>query len=874
MLLAVGAVHHRLIRDGKRMRASIVVEAGDVREDHHIACLIGYGASAVNPYLAFEVVAREMSRRGMSTPAALRNYAGALESGLLKIMAKMGIASIASYCGAQIFEAIGLDPDLVSTRFAGTACRLGGVGTKEIARDVLAFHTQALKKSDHGLEDAGYYRYRVDGEFHAFNPSVFRALHKALRAESPESSFEDFSRTVNNRQPVTVRDLLGFRRTSPLSIDEVESAASIVGRFCASGMSHGALSREAHETIAIAMNRLGARSNSGEGGEDSTRYRRRPDGDDSNSRVKQVASARFGVTPHYLISAREIEIKISQGSKPGEGGHLPGHKVTAEIAAIRHSVPGVALISPPPHHDIYSIEDLAQLIYDLKQINPSARVSVKLVASSGVGTIAAGVAKAAADVIHIAGHDGGTGASPLGSIKNAGSPWELGLAEAHQVLKMNGLRDRVRLRTDGGLKTGRDIVIAAMLGADEFGFATAPLVALGCVMARQCHLNTCPVGIATQDRRLRERFAGKPEMVVDFFMSLAEEVRKILAGLGLQSLAEAVGRGDLLTQTRSSLSKGVSLDLKPLLVQAAGATPTAEHRANRKDHDGREPAKPPADLDHRILRDVSRALKTGRRILLSYEIRNTDRATGARLAGEIARRYSNDSLAEGTIDIKFRGSAGQSFGAFLTPGLKLMLIGEANDYAGKGMAGGEIAIRPPDEAQFDWSSNVIIGNTVMYGATGGSLFIAGRAGERFCVRNSGGNAVVEGIGDHGCEYMTAGNVVVLGEVGRNFAAGMTGGAAYVLDIDGSFESRCNQELVKLEVVSHRRDEQIIRRLVTRHYELTGSLRAREVFWNWAFFRPLFWKVITEAEMRSQMEAQEIIPAHRPEAGERRIAAAE
>jgi glutamate synthase (ferredoxin) len=840
MLLAVGAVHHHLIREGNRMRVSLVAETGEAREDHHFACLIGCGANAVNPYLAFEVIAHEVSRRGMSVAGALRNYKAAVENGLLKIMSKMGIATVASYCGAQVFEAIGLDTGLVEKYFTGTPSRIGGARLREITRDVLRFHQSAFGSSDKPrLEDAGYYRYRADGEYHAFNPAVFRALHKAAKSGDP-SQYERFREQVDHRPHAALRDLMEFRPRAPIPLDEVEPIEDIIYRFSTSGMSHGALSREAHETIAIAMNRINARSNSGEGGEDPARYRRRPNGDLANSRIKQVASARFGVTPEYLVSADELEIKISQGSKPGEGGQLPGHKVSAEIAEIRHSVPGVTLISPPPHHDIYSIEDLAQLIYDLKQINPRARIAVKLVSEAGVGTIAAGVAKAHADVIHISGHDGGTGASPLGSIKNAGAPWEMGLAETEQVLVLNGLRASVRLRVDGGLKSARDVLIAAMLGAEEFGFASPALVALGCVMARQCHLNTCPVGIATQAAHLREKFAATADMAINYFVALAEDVRRALAGLGFRSLEEIIGQSRLLMEKPDAhLPKGVKLNLFPIIAQAAW---TGERNFHSIEFGNRVVE---ASLDDQILKDAMDAIAQARPVALSYKIRNTDRAVCAKVAGEIARRYGNAGLADGIIALTFHGSAGQSFGAFAIRGMRLTLIGEANDYVGKGMGGGEIVIRPPDETIFDWSENVIVGNTVMYGATGGALFAAGRAGERFCVRNSGGVAVVEGAGDHGCEYMTAGTVVVLGQVGRNFAAGMTGGTAFVLDAEGSFQKNCNHELVKLEPVISDDDARILRTLIERHYDLTASRRARELLWHWSARLPRFWKVVTQ-----------------------------
>jgi glutamate synthase domain-containing protein 2/glutamate synthase domain-containing protein 1/glutamate synthase domain-containing protein 3 len=850
MLLAAAAVHHRLMRAGSRMKTSIIVETGEAREDHHFACLIGYGANAVNPYLAFEIVANEIHKRGMSVPGALRNYKAAVESGLLKIMAKMGIATVASYCGAQVFEALGLDERLIEKYFTGTPSRMGGAGLREIARDMLRFHEAAYGANEQPhLEDAGYYRYRAHGEYHAYNPAVFRALHKFAKTGNI-AEFHVFQDQVGARPVMALRDLLEFRAGAPVAIDEVEQASKIVRRFSASAMSHGALSREAHETIAIAMNRIGARSNSGEGGEDPARFHQFANTDSANSRIKQVASARFGVTPEYLMSADELEIKIAQGAKPGEGGQLPGHKVTAEIAMIRHSVPGVTLISPPPHHDIYSIEDLAELIYDLKQVNPRARIAVKLVSEAGVGTVAAGVAKAYADVIHIAGHDGGTGASPLGSIKHVGTPWELGLAETQQTLVLNNLRGRIRLRVDGGLKTARDVVIAAMLGAEEFGFGTATVVALGCVMARQCHLNTCPVGIATQLKHLRERFAGKPEMVAEFFLSLAEEVRAMLASLGFHSLEQIIGRSDLLVEkTDAQLPRNAKLNIAPIIAQA-DATGTRPRRSTERRNHAPEPS-----LGDLFLRDAQPAIANAEQVALVYKIKNVHRAVGAKVAGEIARRHGNAGLKDGSVDAIFTGTAGQSFGAFNISGMRLTLIGETNDYVGKGMSGGEIIIRPPNQSRFDWADNVIAGNTVMYGATGGAMFVAGRAGERFCVRNSGGLAVVEGVGDHGCEYMTAGAVVVLGEVGRNFAAGMTGGVAYVLDVNRDFERNCNHELVRLERVANDHDEQTLRQLIAQHSELTGSKRAREVLWNWAKFKPRFWQVITQGTQAARTDSE-------------------
>jgi glutamate synthase (ferredoxin) len=852
MLLAVGAVHNHLISSGQRMSVSLIAQTGEARDDHHIACLIGCGANAVSLPLAFEAIAHEARKRGMRFSDAVTNYKKALENGLLKIMAKMGISTVAGYCGSQAFEIVGLDARLVQEYFTGAACRLSGIGLSEIARDVLRFQESARQEGDPSLENAGFFRYRNGGEYHGFNPAVFRALHRA--AKSGESKdYNAYSKEVLGRPPTVLRDLIEFGSSDdPAALGEVESVESIIARFSTSGMSLGALSRKAHETLAIAMNRMGARSNSGEGGEDSRRFKRRPGGDLANSGIKQVASARFGVTPEYLVSADELEIKIAQGSKPGEGGQLPGHKVTAEIAAIRHSVPGVTLISPPPHHDIYSIEDLAQLIYDLKQINPDARVAVKLVSEAGIGTIAAGVAKARADVIHISGHDGGTGASPLGSIKNAGTPWELGLAETQQALVMNELRGRVRLRVDGGLKTGRDVIIAAMLGAEEFGFATAAVVAVGCVMARQCHLNTCPAGIATQDRALQKKFTGTPEMVVKFFRALAEDVRHLLADLGFRSLDQIVGRSDLLRpKTNLNLPKAASFDLGPMLARAEARVEARVeghpegHRSPRR-FTAATAARSASFLQDSIEQACSEAVESGLPVTARFEIRNTDRAIGTRLAGDIARRCGDAGLPDGMIDLRFVGSAGQSFGAFNIAGLNLTLIGDANDYVGKGMAGGEIVIRPPDGSRFEWSHNVIIGNTVMYGATGGSLFAAGRAGERFCVRNSGGTAVVEGVGDHGCEYMTAGTVVVLGQVGRNFGAGMTGGVAYVLDEDESFQSRCNRELVEVSTLAES-DLLVVSSLIQRHYETTGSPRAENLLAAWASARSPLWKVVTQGE---------------------------
>lgn len=860
MLMAVGAVHHHLIRQGRRMRASLVVESAEPREDHHFACLLGYGASAVNPYLAFATIADlalKGSLNGLTPVEAVINYKKAVEEAILKIMAKMGISTLSSYQGAQIFEALGLGADLIEMCFSGTSSRIGGIGMKEVAEEALRAHAKAFhtphRVSDAGmaLEDAGYFRFRSDGEYHAFNPQVFKALHRAVRSGDYQQQYRLYSELVEHRPPVSLRDLMTCRAGNPIPLEQVEPVETIVRRFSTSAMSHGALSREAHEALAIATNRIGARSNSGEGGEAPDRYRRRANGDWPNSQIKQVASARFGVTTEYLVSATELQIKMAQGSKPGEGGQLPGHKVTEEIAAIRHSVPGVTLISPPPHHDIYSIEDLAQLIYDLRQVNPRAQISVKLVSEAGVGTVAAGVAKAHADLILISGHDGGTGASPLGSIKNAGIPWELGLAEAQQVLIINGLRSRVRLQVDGGLKTGRDVVIAAMLGAEEFGFGSAAVVALGCVMARQCHLNTCPVGIATQREDLRTKFPGQPEHVIHFLTFVAQDVREILARMGFRRLDEVVGRTDLLEcKQPKSVSKAAMVDLSRVL-----APPLAHDGHAKKTH-----VIGSSQFNDRIVEEAMEAIEQKRMVILSYPIRNTDRAIAGRLAGELALRYGDAGLPDGSIECRFEGSAGQSFGAFCVPGMRLVLTGEANDYVGKSMTGGEIIVRPSSYSLFAAHENVILGNTALYGATGGTLYAAGRAGERFCVRNSGGCAVVEGVGDHGCEYMTGGLVIVLGETGRNFAAGMTGGLAYVLDPDRKLPTRYNPELVDLEQVSTE-DVDLLRSMIVRHYERTGSRLANDILRQWDEYLALIWKVVPKSvEGRQAVKRQPFVNA--------------
>jgi glutamate synthase (ferredoxin) len=854
MLLAVGAVHHHLIAEGKRMRASIVAETGEARDVHQIALLIGYGASAVNPYLAFESVASLFyagALKDVDLNRALSNYEAAVDAGLLKILSKMGISTISAYHGAQIFEAVGLSQEVMDLCFGRTPSRVSGIGFREIGEDVLERHRHAFTSASNGsdggtrLEEGGFYRYRREGEYHAFNPEVVRALHRSVDGRDGYESHKEYSRLVASREPIALRDLMTFKKGQLIPIEEVEPVEAVMRRFNTSAMSLGALSPEAHETMAIAMNRIGGKSNTGEGGEEARRFWERRNGDNPNCAVKQVASGRFGVTPAYLAAAQELEIKIAQGSKPGEGGQLPGHKVSPYIADIRHTLPGTPLISPPPHHDIYSIEDLAQLIYDLKQANPRARVCVKLVAEEGVGTIAAGVAKGYADVIHISGQEGGTGASPLSSIKFAGVPWELGLAETQQVLVLNDLRSRVVLRTDGGLKTGRDVVVSAMLGAEEYGFGTAALLAVGCKMARQCHLNTCPTGVATQRDDLRAKYFGTPEMVIRFFTHVAQEVREILAELGFHSLDEVIGRADLLEQAPNASGRAGALDLTSIVTAAdsAGERPRRclQPRNDRADQ----------SLDEQIIRDAGEALEGRGSVRLSYEVHNQNRAVGTRLAGEIAHRYGGERLPRGSIECHLQGSAGQSFGAFLVPGVRLILTGEANDYVGKGMGGGEIAIRPSPDSKFPGHENVIMGNTVLYGATGGSLFAAGRAGERFAVRNSGAKAVVEGVGDHGCEYMTEGVVAILGETGRNFGAGMSNGVAYVLDETGLFPSRLNPEMVNMKRVHQEEDVEMLRGLIQRHVQLTGSRRGQDILDRWDHFLPLFWKVAPHAAMTEE-----------------------
>jgi glutamate synthase (NADPH/NADH) large chain/glutamate synthase (ferredoxin) len=866
-LLATGAVHHHLIRAGLRMKTSLVVETGEAREVAHFALLIGYGAGAVYPYLAFETI-DDMLERGLleeeiDRDTAHHHFIKAVGKGLFKVFSKMGISTLQSYCGAQIFEAVGLDRDFVDAHFRGTTSQVGGAGVREIGTEVMARHAFAYDQphlSDASLADGGLYHYRAHGEHHAWNPETITLLQRAARENDPET-FRRFSEQVdhNRRAGGALRGLFQFTaevaedvdsldeaasygvrssgpvRPEPIALEEVEPAENIMARFTTGAMSFGSLSREAHENLAIAMNRIGGRSNSGEGGEDSRRFHPLPNGDLARSAIKQIASGRFGVTTHYAVNADELQIKMAQGAKPGEGGQLPGHKVDEVIGRVRHSTPGVALISPPPHHDIYSIEDLAQLIFDLKNVNPGANVSVKLVSKSGVGTVAAGVAKAKADVITVSGHSGGTGASPNTSIKHAGLPWELGLAETQQALVANDLRGRVVLQTDGNLLNGRDVVTAALLGADEYAFGTAALVAEGCIMMRKCHLNTCPVGVATQDSELRKKFPGRPEDIINYFRLIAEEVRAYMAQLGARTLDDLIGRTELLVQREvPEHPKAHSLDLSPLLHQPDSDEP--RHRCQTQKHAIDD------ILDRDLIRRAEPALERGQPVEIDTPIRNRNRTAATMLAGEVAKRFGAEGLPEDTIQVTFRGIAGQSFGAFCHNGMDLTLIGDANDYVGKAMAGGRITVRLPEDSPLEPTGNIVAGNTLLYGATGGEAFIQGVVGERFGVRNSGAHAVAEGCGDHGCEYMTGGVVAVLGETGRNFAAGMSGGIAYVLDEANDFEQRLNTGMVETEAVDGD-DADTLLALVERHVQFTGSAKGREILDNWHAYLPRFVKVI-------------------------------
>jgi glutamate synthase domain-containing protein 2/glutamate synthase domain-containing protein 1/glutamate synthase domain-containing protein 3 len=845
-LLAVAAVHHAMLNKGLRHEAGLIVESGEPREVMHFCLLCGYGANAINPYMAFESL-DELKRQGelaaeMEPVQIADNYIAAIKKGILKTMSKMGISTLRSYCGAQLFEAIGLDREVVDAYFAGTSSRIRGIGLEEIAGESLQRHRAAFQPRPAAAMDldfGGEYHFRLSGERHLFNPTTVARLQHAVQNNDP-ASYAVFAKAINEQAKslCTLRGLFEFAKGDPVPLDEVEPASEIVKRFCTGAMSHGSISKEAHECLAIAMNRMGGMSNTGEGGEDAKRYQLEPNGDSKNCAIKQVASARFGVTIHYLSQARELQIKIAQGAKPGEGGQLPGHKVSAEIAELRHSTPGVTLISPPPHHDIYSIEDLAQLIYDLKASNPGVKVSVKLVAEVGVGTVAAGVAKGNADEVLISGHDGGTGASPLSSIKHAGCPWELGLAETQQVLVMNGLRDRIRVQADGQMRTGRDIVIAALLGAERYGFGTVALVTFGCTLLRKCHEGACAFGIATQDPELRKRFAGKPEHLQRYMHFVAEEARQIMAELGFRRIDEMIGRSDRLRMHKAlSHWKAKGLDFSAIFHQP-------------DTHDGRAVrcVVPQADrladhMDWEILKHAEGAIERKETTKIQMRVRNVNRTIGAILSNRVVKKHGPKGLPDGTLEVVLQGSAGQSFGAFLAPGVTLRLIGDSNDYLGKSLSGGRIVVQTPPSSPFRAHENIIVGNTLLYGGTSGEVFINGMAGERFAVRNSGVTAVVEGVGDHGCEYMTGGTVVVLGQTGCNFAAGMSGGLAYVLDEMQLFDTLCNLDMVELETVWQEMDKAVLYELIERHLEWTGSERAKYVLRAWPDMVGRFVKVI-------------------------------
>lgn len=841
-LLAVSAVHHHLISVGKRVQTALIVESGEIREVMHAALLLGFGASALNPYMAFAVIDKLVNEKEIQLDYATaeKKYIKSVCKGLFKIMSKMGISTIRSYRGAKIFEAVGLSEELSNAYFGGLSSRIGGIRLDEVARDAIAFHKEGmevLKKKGEAelLPNRGLYAFRKDGEKHAWNPETISTLQLATRLGSYKK-FKEFTAMVDSKEsPIFLRDFLDFRRV-PISIDRVEPVENIVQRFVTGAMSYGSISREAHEAMAIAMNKLHGRSNTGEGGEDRARFIPREDGTSLRSAIKQVASGRFGVTAEYLVNADEIQIKIAQGAKPGEGGQLPGFKVDEVIAKTRHSIPGISLISPPPHHDIYSIEDLAQLIFDLKNVNPRAKISVKLVAESGVGTIAAGVAKAKADLIVISGAEGGTGASPASSIRYAGISPELGLSETQQTLVLNGLRGQVMLQVDGQLKTGRDIILMAMLGAEEFGFATSALIVLGCVMMRKCHQNTCPVGVATQNKELRKRFRGRSEYLVNFFTFLAQEVREYLAEIGVERLDDIIGRTDLIVRKPDDgIRKHQLISFDKLLARVDNEA--AIRHVTDQQH----------GIDHvkdvEMLHAAAEAVENQKEISLEYTIANTDRACGAMLSGVIAAKYGEKGLPEHTLNVKFKGSAGQSFGAFLVPGVNFKLEGEANDYLGKGLSGGRIAVLPPVRSNFEAEKNTIAGNTLLYGATSGEVYINGRAGERFAVRNSGATAVVEGVGDHCCEYMTGGRVVVLGQTGRNFAAGMSGGVAYVWNRDGNFDYFCNMEMVELSLIEEASYRKELHELIRQHYLYTGSKLARTMLDDWPRYADQFIQVV-------------------------------
>ena len=842
-LLATAAVHHHLVRNSLRTQIGIIVESGEPREVHHFALLFGYGADCINPYLAYEAV-DQLIREGeldLNRSEARHNYIKAVEKGILKILSKMGISKLQSYRGAQIFEALGLDEELIEKCFTGTVSRIGGAGFEIIAKETLLRHRIAFPKieiDEPYLKTGGIYQWKRDGEFHLWNPLTISGLQEAAW-NNDYGKYKEFSGMINDqsKNPCTLRGLLKFKKCEPIPIEEVEPVENIVKRFATGAMSFGSISKETHETIAIAMNRLGGRSNTGEGGEDPARFVKLPNGDSARSSIKQVASGRFGVTTNYLVNADELQIKIAQGAKPGEGGQLPGHKVSSIIAHTRYTTPGVTLISPPPHHDIYSIEDLAQLIFDLKNVNPKARISVKLVSEMGVGTVAAGVAKGHADMILISGGDGGTGASPLSSIKHAGLPWELGLSETHQTLVLNDLRSRVRLQTDGQMRTGRDVAIAAALGAEEFGFCTAALIILGCVMLRHCHLNNCSVGVATQDEVLRNKFRGRPEHLINYFHFVARELREIMAGLGIRSVDELVGRVDMLEPHKDIFPwKGKGLDFSGILYKPKAGEDVDTHCTKAQDH-GIDKI-----LDLKLIELAGEAIKKSRPVKIELPINNTNRTVGACLSGEVCRIHGESGLAEDSINCRFKGYAGQSFGAFLAKGITFELEGMANDYIGKGISGGKIIVTPDKRSDYKPEDNIIIGNTTFYGAICGEAYIRGLSGERFCIRNSGLNAVVEGVGDHGCEYMTGGIVVVLGKTGRNFAAGMSGGIAYIYDRERKLKERCNMSMVELETLNIE-DEEHVRNLLANHSHYTKSLIAKRILGEFHKEKKYFVKVM-------------------------------
>lgn len=843
-VLAVSALHNYLITKKLRTKVDLIIETGEARDPFHMALLLGYGATAIYPYLAFETI-NDMVKNNLyisktSVKQASMNYVRALGYGIRKITSKMGISTLRSFNGAQIFEIAGLDKDLVDQYFSGTPCRLSGVKLDVIAKETLLRHEKAFetKRTTQEIETGGKIHWRKNSDVHLFNPDTISKLQHSCRTNDYKV-FKEYTELVNNQSEAlrTVRGLLEFKKTNPISIDEVEPVESIFKRFATGAMSFGSLSKEAHETLAIAMNRIGGKSNSGEGGEDDQRYIRTENGDFKRSAIKQIAAARFGVNVHYVVNANELQIKIAQGAKPGEGGHLPGDKVTEDIAKVRYSLPGIDLISPPPHHDIYSIEDLEQLIFDLKSVNPKARVSVKLVSEAGVGTIAAGVAKGGADMVLISGHDGGTGASPVTSVKTAGIPWEIGLAETQQTLRLNNLRSRVSVQVDGQMRTGRDIIIGALLGAEEFGFATAPLVVSGCIMMRKCHNNTCPVGVATQDPELRKNFKGKPEHIINFFTFLAMEAREIMAELGVRTFDELVGRVDLLKINENNYNwKTKDLDLKGILYN-----PELPSRFSLRKTQEQEDATKDV-LDRKMIKAVEAALETKEKVNQTFRIKNTDRTVGAMLSGKIAERYGKEGLPEDTININFIGTSGQSFGAFLAPGVTLKLFGDANDYLGKSLSGGKILVTVNEKSTLKKEENTIAGNTLLYGATSGEVYIAGQAGERFAVRNSGAIAVVEGVGDHGCEYMTGGRVVIIGPTGKNFAAGMSGGIAYVLDEEETFSAKCNFEMVETDVLD-KADVKQLKGMLEKHVAYTGSSKGKRILENWEMYENKFIKVV-------------------------------